>query len=321
MNVLGIDIGGTSTKIGVVDPDGHMVGFRSMPTDATGEDPVPFLARLMDLIEPVRSLYAFGGVGASMHGMLDDAGDGAVICNNTPSLRGFNMRAWLASRYGLPVIINNDLTAHALAEYQFGAGKGAKRFLCLALGTGIGAGVVVDGKPLRFLGGRAGDTGRIILDPEGPPDIYGAHGSAEGLCGVAGIERLAAQRYGHPVEARAVITAARAGTDPLAEQIMEQVGAYIGQLLASLCMVFLPDKVALTGGTAEAGSVLLEAARARFEAIAGEYHRILVRTMPQVYSGVSIVLGESRGETGVLGAAVELLERLNTPAPRAATSH
>jgi hypothetical protein len=73
-------------------------------------------------------------------------------------------------------------------------------------------------------------------------------------------------------------------------------------------MIFLPDRVALTGGTAEAGPVLLEAIRARFEAIAGEYHRTFARLAPATYSGVEIVLGEGRGETGILGAVVELLE-------------
>jgi len=308
MNYLGIDIGGTNTKVGIVDPQGNLLAFQKMPTEAFGTDPAPYLARLAPLIEQVRAEHVINGIGVSMHGMLDDAGNGPSLCNNTPSLRGFNMRGWLQSRYPLPVIVNNDLTAHALAEYYFGSGRQAKRFMCLALGTGLGAGVIINGKPLKFLGGRAGDTGRIIIDPDGPPDVYGARGSAEVLCGVAGIERLAAQYYGRPIPAHEVIAAARNLSDPTAVQIMQQIGGYIGQLLASLCMIFLPDKVALTGGTAEAGSVLLDAVRVRFEAIAGEYHRTFARLMPDDYAGVTIVLGESKGETGVLGAVVELLD-------------
>ncbi len=308
MKLLGIDIGGTNTKVGVVDPHGDLLAFQKMPTEAFGTDPAPYLARLAALIEQVRAGHTFDGIGVSMHGMLDDAGNGPSLCNNTPSLRGLNMRGWLESRYHLPVIVNNDLTAHALAEYYFGSGRQAKRFMCLALGTGLGAGVIINGKPLKFLGGRAGDTGRIIIDPDGPPDVYGARGSAEALCGVAGIERLAEQRYRRQVAAHDVIAAARDLTDPTAVQIMQQIGEYIGQLLASLCMIFLPDKVALTGGTAEAGAVLLEAVRVRFEAIAGEYHRTFARLMPDEYAGVAIVLGERKGETGVLGAVVELLD-------------
>jgi glucokinase len=307
---LGIDIGGTHTKVGMVDTVGALLAFERMPTDAGGSDPQPFLRRLEALIARVRGSLAdqVSGVGVSMHGMLNTAGTGASICHNTPALRGFDLRAHLQQRYGVPVMLHNDLTAHALAEYHFGVGQGARRFLCLALGTGLGAGVIIEGEPLRFLGGRAGDTGRLILDPQGSPDVYGARGSAEDVCGVAGIERLARSVYGFDVPAHQVISAARLGDDRLAEQVMTQVGRSVGHLLASLCMIFLPEKVALTGGTTEAGAVLLAAVRAEFERLVGEYHRTLAAAMPAEYAGVEIVIGASKGETGVIGAVAGFLK-------------
>lgn len=305
---LGVDIGGTNTKVGVVSAEGELMRFDKMPTEAFGDDPQPYLAQLEALVAPLLSGgIAISGIGVSMHGMLNAAGTGALICNNTPALRGFNLRDHLKARYGVPVIVFNDLTAHALAEYRFGTGQGVQRFMCLALGTGLGAGVIIDGQPLTFLGGRAGDTGRIILDPNGEPDVYGARGSAEGLCGVAGIERLARQAYGHEVSAQSVIAAARSGEDMVAREVMAQIGRYVGQLLASLCMVFLPDRIALTGGTTEAGPVLLEAVRDEFERVAGDYHRIFAALMPEDYAGVEIMIGKSKGETGVLGAVVGFL--------------
>lgn len=304
---LGIDIGGTNTKAGLVTLDGEISHFQKMPTDAHGSDPAPFLARLFDLVDPVfaEAKGSLIGIGVSMHGAQADDRSGPIACNNTPALRGLNMRGTLEQRYGLPVVVNNDLTAHGLAEYRFGSGRGVKRFMCFAIGTGLGAGVILNGEALRFNGGTAGDTGRMIIDPEGEPDVYGARGSAEGLCGVVGIERLARQRYGHDVPAHEVIAAARAGSDPTAVAVIQQIGSYLGLALANLAMVFMPDKIALTGGTAEAGQVLLDAVKTRFESIVGDYHRNIAQLIPD-YDGVEIVLGESRGETGVLGAVVEL---------------
>jgi glucokinase len=228
---------------------------------------------------------------------------------NTPALHAVDLKTPLENWFELPVVVNNDLTAHALAEYTYGSGRGARRFLCLAIGTGLGAGVIVDGEPLRFVGGCAGDTGHVILEPGGPPCSSGCRGCAEALCGVPGLERLAFQAYGKAVPAHEVISAARLGDDPLAVSVMTRIGRYLGQALASLSVIYLPDRIALTGGTAEAGPLLLEAVRKRFEELVGDYHHTFARLGGDFYSGVEIVLGENRGETGVIGAAVELLRR------------
>jgi predicted NBD/HSP70 family sugar kinase len=206
-------------------------------------------------------------------------------------------------------VVSNDLASHAVAEYHFGNGRGTHRFMALVVGTGIGAGVVVDGKPLSFVGGTTGDTGRIILDPAGPKCVYSVHGSAEALCGSANIERLAEHRYGKHVSAYDVIRAAREGSDAIAVEIIQQVGRYLGWVLASLCAIFLPDKVALTGGTTQAGIVLLEACQKQFEEMVGDYHRKLQALSGGYYRGVEIVLGQYRGESGVVGAVVELFQQ------------
>jgi glucokinase len=304
---LGIDVGGTSTKVGLVDAAGQVSAFERIPTDVGTEPPDPFLARLNDCVRRVLAGAPAGvvGIGLSVHGWTDDARRGPILCVNTPSLHGVDMKGLLGKTFGLPVVVNNDLTAHVLAEYAYGVGAGARRFLCLALGTGLGAGVVVGGEPLRYVGGCAGDTGHVILEPGGPACSTGCLGCAEALCGVDGIERLAREVYGKSVSAHDVIAGARGGGDPKARRVMEQIGRWVGQLLASLSVIYLPDRMALTGGTAEAGPVLLEAARARWDELVGEFHRTYVR-MGDYYEGTEIVLGRTRGETGVVGAVVEL---------------
>ncbi|MEO8393222.1 MAG: ROK family protein, partial [Chloroflexota bacterium] len=191
--VLGIDIGGTSTKLGLVQPDGSIQSSRKIRTEANGNSPDPFFSRLFAAIDEI-VIDAEGdmiGIGVSSHGEVDRERRRPIICPNTPALRNVDVRGRLEQRYGLPVVMNNDLTAHAVGEYFFGCGGGIERFMCMAIGTGLGAGMIVEGKPLIIDGGNSGNTGLIILDPSAPRDSNGIQGSAEGLIGVPGIERLA----------------------------------------------------------------------------------------------------------------------------------
>jgi glucokinase len=307
---LGIDIGGTHTKVGLVSEQGDVQVLRRVPTEARGSSPQPYLDTLIATAQQLLAETGAQviGVGLSTHGHLDQRRRGPILCENTPALKGVDMHGLLADAFGLPVVVNNDLTAHALAEYHYGSGRGARRLMVMAIGTGLGVGVIVDGEPLRYIEGTPGDSGRLILMPDGEPDVYGVRGTVEGLCGVRGIERLARARYGREIPAHEVIQAARSGQDVTAEAIMKQVGEYLGHALALLSPVFLPNRIALTGGTTEAGAVLLDACRARFEHLVGEYHRRLARLAPEFYSDVDIVFGEMRGETGVVGAVVELFQ-------------
>jgi glucokinase len=306
---LGIDIGGTYTKIGLIDRSGQITAFRRIPTDARGTDPKPYLENLLINGEQVlaQAQHNIIGIGLSLHGHVDSKLGGPVLCNNTPAIRGVNLRDLLQDRFQQRVILNNDAVAHTMAEYVYGSGEGVPRFLCLAVGTGIGGGVIIDGRPLRYIDGTPGDLGRVIIDPDGPVDVYGVRGSVEAFCGIPGVERLAREHYERAVSAHEVIAAAREGNDPIATSILSQIGDYLGQALALLSPIFQPNRIALTGGTTEAGDVLLSACRRRFEAVLGEYHHILSTMAGDYYTHVDITLGKMRGETGVVGAVVELL--------------
>jgi glucokinase len=226
---------------------------------------------------------------------------------NTPSLVGLDYFDRLAD-LGLPLHLEQDLNATALAEYHFGAGQGAARLLTAAIGTGLGAAVIVEGEVLRFAGNTAGDNGHIILDPGGPACTAGCQGCAEALTTVAAIERAALERQAEPaaaalrlaavdgrISAHAVIAAARAG-DTLATDIMRGIGLWLGQWLASLAPIFLPERVVLCGGVTEAGESLLEAASERLHALSG----------PD-YSRCTVALGQFGSRSGVVGAAVPYL--------------
>lgn len=307
--VIGVDIGGTNTKVGLINLHGEILIRDQFSTNALGSDPTDFLNRLGKSIQNIYELERNQplGIGISTHGYLDDERHGPVACLSTPALRGVNIRGWAEEQFGLPVVLNNDLIAHALGEYFFGAGRDTKRFMCLAIGTGLGIGVIINGKPLRYVGQTTGDAGRIILEPGGLPCKYEVGGSAEALCGINNIERLALSRYGRIVPAYEVISAARIGSDEIALEIIREIGSYLGLALATLTAIFLPEKVALTGGTAEAGLVLLEACKTRFDQLTGRYHTILQDLTNGLFGGVEIVLGEKPNESGLLGSVVELI--------------
>jgi glucokinase len=312
---VGVDIGGTHTKLALVDKRGNIAEFQRMSSDAFG-NPQPFLDELVRRIEKLREgREEVIGIGLSVHGYVDPERKGPIVCPNTPALRGLNLRGLMEDNFGLPVAINNDLTAHVLAEYDYGSGRGTRRFLCMAVGTGLGAGVVIDGEPLRYLGGCAGDTGHVIIQPGGPSCSMGCQGCAEALCGVAGIERLAKERTGQDTPAHEVISKAREG-ELEAAAIMEQIGEWLGLTLASLCSIYLPERVALTGGVSEAGPVLLEACERRFRELVGVYHERTVEMAGQFYKGVEFVQGGMRGQTGVVGAVSELLRPHKTTQER-----
>jgi glucokinase len=303
---VGADIGGTHTKLALVDREGNIVDFQRVSSDAFG-NPQPFLDELVYCIAKLREgREEVVGIGVSVHGYVDPERKGPIVCPNTPALRGFNLRGLLEDNFGLPVAINNDLTAHVMAEYDHGSGRGTRRFLCMAVGTGLGAGVIIDGEPLRYLGGCAGDTGHVVIQPGGPSCSMGCQGCAEALCGVAGIERLAKERTGRDTPAHEVISKAREG-EPEATAIIGQIGEWLGLTLASLCAIYLPERVALTGGVSESGPVLLEACERRFRELVGVYHERTVEMAEQFYTGVEFVQGEMRGQTGVVGAVSELL--------------
>jgi predicted NBD/HSP70 family sugar kinase len=130
---LGIDIGGTHTKIALVDRTGTVSSFRRIPTEAWGSNADAYLQNLVANARDVLAAadHEIQGIGMSVHGHIDAERRGPILCNNTPALRGVNLRGLLAEHFHCPVVVNNDLTAHTLAEYTFGSSNGTQRFVCL----------------------------------------------------------------------------------------------------------------------------------------------------------------------------------------------
>lgn len=305
---VGFDIGGTNTKIGLVSRNGQIVQFVTFPTSVNivGVDTYLhiFFEHLHGLISGVNSPVI--GIGGALLGWINEQHSTPFLCLNAPALHGIELKAMVEDEFHLPVSLVDDATAHTLAEYHFGTGKGIGRFMCLALGTGVAAGVMINGKPLDFTGGCAGDTGHIILRPDGPECSAGCHGCAEALIGAAGIERLAFEKFGKKLSTREIIELARDQSDPEACAVIHEIGMYTGELLASLSHIFLPEIIAISGGVATVGHLLLDSAQKRFIELNGDYHQAYSTMAGEYYQGVTIVLAKLLGETGLVGATVPL---------------
>jgi glucokinase len=291
-SAIGIDIGGTHTKLARVSATGEVLRLVRTRTTTHG-DPTAFLN---ELSQGVRTLIAVGpvrGVGLSLNGMLADDLRSSVLSPNSPALQGYDFGSWMEA-FGLPFCIEEDLNAPTVAEYTFGAYAGSERLMTASIGTGLGAGLMVRGQVVRLVGGTLGDTGHIILQPDGPTCPAGCHGCGEALISVPGIERLAAQAGRAGTNAYQVIAEARQG-EPWAVEILETVGVWLGQWLASLAPILVPSHILICGGVAEAGEILLKTAVPRFLSLAS----------PD-YTHCQLDYSRFGGLAGVIGAAAPL---------------
>jgi glucokinase len=305
---IGVDIGGTVTKIALVQADGVILHQENIPT-GSHTAPEKYLARLKEILQEI----AFGdqarpaGIGLALPGFLSPDRHEITFNPNTPELVGIDF-FHLLQPLGLPLHIEQDLNVPLVAEYHLGAGKGSHRCMSASIGTGLGAAVILNGRLLDFSSHTIGDSGHIILDPDGPTCMVGCHGCGEALISVPAVERVALRMVAEldfpppwaamkdgKIPARNVIKACQVG-DPLAIMILSEIGTWLGQWLASLAPIFLPDTVVLCGGVAEAGEPLRAACERRFLEIAG----------PE-YTHCTIKLGSFKGLAGVIGAALPLL--------------
>jgi glucokinase len=239
------------------------------------------------------------GIGIAAAGFLADDHRSVRYNPNTPALVGIDY-VNLFDSLSLPIWLEQDLNVPALAEYHFGEFRGAPRLMTASIGTGLGAAMMIGDRLLDFSGSTIGDSGHIILDPNGPTCTAGCRGCAEALIATPNIERLAEKQNlnpSHHIQAYEVISAVKE-REAWAVEIIEQIGNWLGQWLASLSPIFLPSHILLCGGVAEAGEILRQQAEARFRELSGrEYTQCVIAT------------SRFGGRAGVIGAAAPFLTK------------
>lgn len=252
--VVGIDLGGTKILAGVVREDGTVERAGERPTPLESQD-----ALLVALDGEVDALLdaGVGAVGFGIPARVDyrtGRSGGAV---NIP-LGELDFGARMRERLGLPVGVDNDGNAAALAEWRFGAGRGTRDMVMLTLGTGVGGGVVADGRLFR---GWA-ELGHVVVEHDGPPcpgDCTG-RGHLEALASGQAADRLAREAFGEGADARTLVRKAEEG-DAHARAILDGIGRRLGSAIGSFVNIFNPEVVVVGGGFARAGELLLAPAR------------------------------------------------------------
>jgi len=312
---IGVDIGGTNTKIALISQVGRISNVRRIINKEITLSKENFLYLVLQNIQSISnsSLLPIMGIGISSPGLQIENGRGTLFSINMPILNKVDLYEYFNAHTGLPIVVHNDLVAHGLAESYFGSGKGVGRFLIVSLGTGIGHTFILNGRPQLSLFGVSGDSGRMVLDCHSTDrDSLNVSGTAEAMCGVRAIETLARLKYHceKSFSSHEVITAAKSGTDPIAIEIMSEIARRLAILLVNLSSIYFPQVISLTGGQTEAGDFFLDTCRGEFNKLSQGFFDSL-----QELTGFSekarILKSDSGGLTGLLGSIVPFLERIS----------
>ena len=279
--VIGIDLGGTKCAVilGEIDDNGHpTVNGKKVLQTKDFPDPYQMIGRLQQEMENLLALHKTDiktvySIGISCGGPLDSARGVILSPPNLPGWDKIPIVKLFTDKYGIPTAIQNDANACALAEWKFGAGRGTQNMVFLTFGTGLGAGLILDGKLYTGTNDNAGEVGHIRLDNFGPVG-YGKAGSFEGFCSGGGIMQLARMKAmekfqmgekvswcdGIPelqiVTAQLVADAANNG-DKLALDVFETCGTYLGKGLSLLIDILNPECIVIGSIYVRAGHLLI----------------------------------------------------------------
>ncbi|QCT03709.1 Glucokinase [Paenibacillus algicola] len=302
---LGLDIGGTNTVIGLFNESDELISKSAMRTEHQQgiSDYVKRLNQeIWSLLEQQKP-YTLAGIGAGVPGHLH-AETGTVL--RAPNLGWYDVKlgSLLEEHWRVPVAIDNDVRMYAWGEYAAGAARGCQNFICVTLGTGLAAGVVMNGGLIRGAHGYAGEIGHDPVEGNDLPCKCGKTGCLETMASATGIARLAeaAMKRGQrsilqdqaaAISAKDVCIAAEQG-DALALEVFENIGSVLGRKLATMTYLLDPELIVVGGGAANAGEMLLAPIRRTLHSLYPKAHQ------PDVVQGQ---LGDS---AGLYGAALSL---------------
>lgn len=290
-----LDIGGTKIAAGMVDEDGHVLASTSCPTDpATGLDDA--VQRMVDMLRQTarEAGVTLSGVGIGCTGpVFPELGTLGKV-EFMPSWEGANLVEILSAHLGVSVAIENDADAAALGEWTWGAGKDTQNFLLVTVGTGIGAGLVLNGKLYRGVSSAHPEIGHHVIDPTGPLCFCGAHGCWESLSSGPALEHWAQAQHpqAHTLSAREICELAEQG-EPYARAAVQRTAHYFAIGLANLVTLYVPECIALGGGLMQAYPLFKDEVETTIQSNCGLVPHEKVRVVP-------VALG---AQTGVVGAA------------------
>ncbi|MCL6547499.1 MAG: ROK family protein [Alicyclobacillus sp.] len=285
---------GEVDRAGFAQKGFRVLAERQVPTHAQ-EGPERVLERIVGLVRDVlddAGRPQAAGIGVGAPGPLDPWAGVVIAPPNLPGWDRVPLRAELSRELGADVWIDNDANVAALAEHRFGAGKGFQNVLYITISTGIGAGMVVDGRLYRGQSGSAGEIGHMVVNPQGALCGCGNRGCLEAMASGTAMARMAAERIGEPITAADVVRRAAAG-DVVAQGVLEEALEYLGIGISSAVNLLNPGCVVLGGGVSQMGPVLLDRLN----------QSLARRALPGPREAVRLVPAALGQRSGVVGAA------------------
>ncbi|MCX7765218.1 MAG: ROK family glucokinase [Candidatus Sumerlaeia bacterium] len=310
---IGIDVGGTKINAVAIDETGKILAKATSPTEASKGRAVA-IRNILSTVKQIISLSQSkglqpSGIGIGAPGPLNPETGIIIKAPNLPGWKNVPLRDIISANTDLPVVLENDANAAALGEYSFGAGKNSKVMLLLTLGTGVGGGIIIDGKIFsgaNFIGAELGHT---IIKFDGLKCPCGNYGCLEAYVSASAIVRRARMARGKKnalikmtnnqlrgLTAKMIYEAAKSG-DRFSYNIMLETGKLLGIGITSLANIFNPELIIIGGGVSQAGNMILLPAR----------QEVRRRAMPGIAKSLSIIRAKLGEEAGAIGAACLIL--------------
>ena len=311
---LGIDIGGTFTKTGILDENGAIISFAKGDTPKSGgvEAEIALIGEMLEILDI--SPDDIESIGVGVPGPVDRSG----IVHSPPNLKGWgevDFAKFLSEFLEFPkykIVVGNDANLAALAEYRFGNGARADTMVLITLGTGVGGAVIINGEPMMGKDGFAAELGHILIEPDGPRCGCGRRGCAEALISHKGIVRIAWdilkkdkgsvmwEMIGSNFDELTPLTVQQAADigDPAANKVLKITTRHLAILLADLINIFNPERIVIGGGISRWGEALLGPARKEAKR----------QALKHLAKNVKIVRAKFYQRAGVIGAATAAMK-------------
>lgn len=252
---VGIDIGGTNTKLGLVTPDGVLRGFRSFKTqafkdfDSYGDELFRQIQELLDMKKSTSlAELPLAGIGVGVPNA--NWNTGVVESPHNFKWGKIDLAHRLEAKFSLPTEIDNDANTAAIGEALFGVAKGVPDFVLVTLGTGVGTGVYAEGHIIRSANGKAGEGGHIVIDPKGRTCLCGGMGHLEGYCSSTGVSQTAREVFGREISPQEVAELYAKG-DQAAEKVVDLTAQWLGLGMANMAAVLNPSLFVIGGGVSQ----------------------------------------------------------------------
>jgi glucokinase len=303
--VIALDIGGTQSRVALVNSDAKILKRVSVPTEA-GQGYKIIIKSIRELLTD-DELARVVGIGVAIAGLVRADSGTLVYSPNMPGWLNFPIKQIFADEFGVPIYVGNDASLAAIGEYKYGAAKDIDNFIYITVSTGIGGGLILDGKLYVGADGYAGEVGHMTIDPDGPLCVCGMRGCFEAMASGTAIAREARERIAagdksslsdivdcdlSKITAATVEQAARSG-DGLAKDVMHQAAVNLGIGLSNLIIIFNPDAIVVGGGVSRSNELIFDPAR---QVVAKRAVRYLQRDVP-------IIKAVLEDNVGLIGAA------------------